>query len=178
MLAEHGYEVVAIDVAACPEEAAGVWPVVRYDGVRIPFPDRSFDIVFSSNTLEHIPGVEQFQAEIHRVLRTDGVAVHVIPTASWRFWTNLGHFIRYFLPAPAHGEHAANSFTEMLSFSRWRWNRLFQHTSRMVRTRDVNRLFYTGCSLADRHLSIPARVRLSGYLGSSCHVYVLTRRQP
>jgi SAM-dependent methyltransferase len=69
-----------------------VWPITDYDGRRIPFPDQSFDVVFSSNVLEHIPHVESFQAEIQRILRPGGIAVHLVPSASWRVWTSLAHY--------------------------------------------------------------------------------------
>jgi len=42
--------------------------------------------------LEHIPHVRAFQAELHRVLKPDGIAVHLLPTASWRLWTLASHY--------------------------------------------------------------------------------------
>lgn len=100
LLSERGYQVQAIDVRASRHSQSRVWPVIEYDGNRIPFADASFDIVFSSNVLEHIPHLERFQAEIQRVLRLDGRAVHVVPSAGWRWWTNLLHYchvVRYAL---------------------------------------------------------------------------------
>jgi SAM-dependent methyltransferase len=91
-LADHGHAVQAIDVASSTYEGLRIWPVHLYDGFRIPFPDGSFDVVFSSNTLEHIPHVESFQDEIRRVLAADGLAIHILPTASWRWWSNFVHF--------------------------------------------------------------------------------------
>jgi SAM-dependent methyltransferase len=69
-----------------------VWPVRDYDGVNIPFPNEQFDVVFSSNVLEHIPHVESFQKEIQRVLKPGGIAVHCIPTPTWRLWTTFTHY--------------------------------------------------------------------------------------
>jgi SAM-dependent methyltransferase len=91
-LSEAGFDVSAIDISAGGYEEQRVWPVQDYDGLAIPFADDSFDVVFSSNVLEHIPDVESFQAEIHRVLRPGGRAVHVLPTGSWRAWTILTHY--------------------------------------------------------------------------------------
>lgn len=91
-LSDAGFEVTAIDIESGGYEEQRVWPVKSYDGVKIPFPDSSFDIVFSSNVLEHIPHGEEFQSEIRRVLRPQGRAVHVLPTATWRFWTSLAHY--------------------------------------------------------------------------------------
>ena len=71
---------------------ARVFPIIDYDGRHIPFDDASFDIVFSSNVMEHICDLHQTNREIQRVLRPDGYCVHVMPTHIWRFWTTLSAF--------------------------------------------------------------------------------------
>jgi 2-polyprenyl-3-methyl-5-hydroxy-6-metoxy-1,4-benzoquinol methylase len=91
-LAENGYFVEAIDIDRSGYSKDRVWPIINYDGKHIPFPDEYFDIVFSSNVLEHIPDVIAFQNEIKRVLKPDGISVHVVPSGSWRFWTSVAHY--------------------------------------------------------------------------------------
>ena len=91
-LAERGFAVEAIDVKESRYASDRVWPIVEYDGRRIPYPDRSFDIVFSSNVLEHVLDVPVLQGEIGRVLKPGGRVVHVLPTSAWRAWTNLCHY--------------------------------------------------------------------------------------
>jgi SAM-dependent methyltransferase len=44
----------------------------------IPWPDGSFDIVFSHGVLHHIPDIQTAQAEIHRVLRPSGTLVAML----------------------------------------------------------------------------------------------------
>ena len=85
LLAEYGLGVEAIDVEDSRYESQRIWPVLIYDGENIPFPDSHFDVVFSSNVLEHIKQVDQFLDEIKRVLKPDGIAVHIVPSTSWRF---------------------------------------------------------------------------------------------
>jgi SAM-dependent methyltransferase len=91
-LAEHGYRVQAIDLPSSHYAPHRVWPILDYDGRRIPFPDGSFDVVFSSNVLEHLSGLQPFLIETVRVLRPNGLAIHVLPTGMWRFWTTLTHY--------------------------------------------------------------------------------------
>ncbi len=48
----------------------------------LPFDDDSFDIVFSHGVLHHIPNIEKAQAEIRRVLKTDGRLIAML-YAKW-----------------------------------------------------------------------------------------------
>jgi SAM-dependent methyltransferase len=86
-LASRGFDVAAIELADSAYARARVFPVIDYDGAHIPFPDRSFDAVFSSNALEHVRNLSGMHAEIRRVLKPGGIAVHVLPTHAWRFWS-------------------------------------------------------------------------------------------
>lgn len=49
------------------------------DAQRLTFDDQSFDVVISSETLEHIPNLDQALGEIGRVLKTGGVHLFTIP---------------------------------------------------------------------------------------------------
>lgn len=92
ILASWGCEVTSIDLPAAAA-APFYYPVQAYDGQHIPFPDHSFDAVFSSNVLEHIPGLSAILSEIARVVKADGVIVHILPSTTWRFWTSLAHYL-------------------------------------------------------------------------------------
>jgi SAM-dependent methyltransferase len=113
-LQSAGYKVRSVDV----ESNASVFPVEIYDGRRLPCADRSCDVVFSSNVLEHVPHIDAFQAELHRVLKPGGIAIHLMPTPTWRLATLLAHYpwlVRAALSVAAgnrdqdraHVEHAA-----------------------------------------------------------------------
>jgi SAM-dependent methyltransferase len=174
-LSELGFRVTAVDVQSSNYAVDRVWPVLDYDGSHLPFADSSFDCIFTSNTLEHIREVRSFQGEMRRVLRSGGIALHLIPSASWRLWTNLTNPLRYLSPPLRHGEHAANAFSEVLYFQRRWWRRLFLSTGWTIVYEGGNDLFYTGCSIADSHLTIRRRHELSKVLGSACHVFVLSK---
>lgn len=91
-LDQDGYRVTSIDVPNSNYANQQEFPVQPYDGVHIPFPAESFDIVFSSNVLEHVLELAPLQDEIKRVLRPGGYCVHLMPTAAWRFWTSCTHY--------------------------------------------------------------------------------------
>ncbi|WP_295392833.1 class I SAM-dependent methyltransferase [uncultured Thiodictyon sp.] len=91
-LSRRGFQVTAIDLPQSRYSADRVYPVIDYDGRSLPCADASFDVVFSSNVLEHVPDLAPLQQEIKRVLKPAGYCVHVLPTTSWRFWTSLAAF--------------------------------------------------------------------------------------
>ena len=93
ILAENGFVVTAIDLEESRYKQHRVLPVLHYDGVNIPFPDDHFDVVFSSSVLEHVEQVEQFQSELKRVLKKNGLAIHILPSGTWRFWTSMSHYL-------------------------------------------------------------------------------------
>lgn len=91
-LRKRGFSIEAIEIRNSNYAKNRLFDVIDFDGRNIPFPDASFDIVFSSNVLEHVPDLVQMHKEIRRVLRPSGYAVHVLPTHAWRFWTTLSAF--------------------------------------------------------------------------------------
>jgi len=97
---KQGYNVVSVDVPSGNYREAKTFDIIEYDGHILPFHDNAFDIIFSSNVLEHIPHVEDFQKEVKRVLKDDGTVIHVIPSVSWRilsFLTFYPYFIKKIL---------------------------------------------------------------------------------
>ena len=93
LLSEHGYDVASIDIPQSNYAEERVFPVLDYDGATIPFPDDSFDVVFSSNVLEHIRDRERLYVEIDRVLRPGAYCLHAMPSGVWSFWTIVSHYL-------------------------------------------------------------------------------------
>jgi len=164
-LEKKGYDVSSIDVQASGYYEDRIWPVVDYDGHHIPFEDKSFDVVFSSNVMEHIPHIVDFQKEIHRVLKPDGVVLHLIPSSSWRFWSNVTSLIKYWWLPEKHGEHANNAIDEVYYFSQHWWTKLFENAGWKIESTGTNKLFYTGFWIMDSRISIPSRSKLSILFG-------------
>jgi SAM-dependent methyltransferase len=90
-LAAQGHRVSAVDVETSAYAEDLSFPVAMYDGKVLPFPDGAFDVVVSSNVLEHVTDLDGLLAETRRVLRSDGIAIHVLPTPAWRTWTTAAH---------------------------------------------------------------------------------------
>lgn len=89
-IASFGCEVTSIDVAGS-EGAGRFFPVGTYDGRTIPFADSSFDVIFSSNVLEHVKDLPRLFDEMNRVLTPEGHMVHIVPTPAWRAWSLMTH---------------------------------------------------------------------------------------
>ena len=105
-LSKAGFNVEAIDLP--PESGISGharnrhWPIRDYDGVHIPFPEDSFDIIYSSDVLEHVTTLDALTEEMRRVLRPGGMALHLLPNPQWRLLSLLTYypgqavdFIRY-----------------------------------------------------------------------------------
>ena len=54
------------------------------DATELPFPDKSFDVFLSFETLEHIPEYRDYLSEIVRVLDRDGIAIISTPNKIYR----------------------------------------------------------------------------------------------
>ncbi len=91
-----GYAGAGVDSAASSAGFAAdcVIKTVDLDAQAFPFPDASFDFVFSKSVVEHLHRPEAMIAECLRVLKPGGTAV--IMTPSWRhtqkiFFEDFGH---------------------------------------------------------------------------------------
>jgi SAM-dependent methyltransferase len=200
-LAALGHDVQAIDLPASDYRAHQTFPVQTYDGHTIPFDDASFDVVFSSNVLEHVRDLQRMNSEVLRVLRPGGFAIHVLPTPAWRLWTTLtafpAGFKRAYLAAREpgtgmsrrlrrvlfgiastivqrrHGERG-NLLSEPYYFRPAWWRDQFVRDGMAVTSSAPLHLFYTGNMLLGSRLSLRRRESLSRYLGSATWVYTLT----
>jgi ubiquinone/menaquinone biosynthesis C-methylase UbiE len=94
-LTQAGMTVEAIDIAENSYAPFQVFPVREYDGVRVPFDNASFDVVYTSHTLIRIKRLDVVMAEAARALKPGGQSIHVLPTSSWRLWTTLVHYPYY-----------------------------------------------------------------------------------
>lgn len=74
-----------------------------HDVETLPFPDNSFDVVVSLETVEHLSNPEKFLKELHRVLKENGTAIISCPNDNYYAqnvpdFTNIYHKRRYTWP--------------------------------------------------------------------------------
>jgi SAM-dependent methyltransferase len=88
LLSRHVRALVSTDFAAEPS-ARALYSGLDYrqcdaEEVDSCFGAREFDLVYSSNLLEHLPDPARALRGIHRILRDDGTAIHVVPNVFWK----------------------------------------------------------------------------------------------
>lgn len=111
--------VVGLDLA--DEELAAHWPDKPFhpmfaDVGRLPFPDRSFDLVMAIEVLEHVPDPDLALQELRRVARRD-LILSVPREPIWRA-ANLarGKYVGALGNTPGHINHwGKRSFTDLVS---------------------------------------------------------------
>lgn len=93
--ADRGARVLGVDVDAQVIDIARRWGASRgsvcefvHIDHTLPFPDGSFDVIYSSSTFEHVAWPEQALRELDRVLAPDGVVYLAFPN---RLWPTEGH---------------------------------------------------------------------------------------
>jgi SAM-dependent methyltransferase len=65
--------------------------VVEGSACALPFPDASFDLVYSFGVLHHIPDIATAQREIARVLKPEGrLAIMLYARRSLNYWLSIG----------------------------------------------------------------------------------------
>jgi SAM-dependent methyltransferase len=88
------------------------------------FPDDTFDLVFSSNMLEHIPNVDRCLMECKRVLTTDGLMLHLMPSRWWKLF-NTGFGILKLRRPGIHGA-STSIWREFYEFGVSIWKKRIQ----------------------------------------------------
>lgn len=93
LLRQHTQELVSTDFSPLvlrnptyPNVTNRVCDAERVDEF---FPEQIFDLVFSSSLFEHLPEPHRALAGIRRVLRDDGLTIHIMPNPFWKL-TYLG----------------------------------------------------------------------------------------
>jgi ubiquinone/menaquinone biosynthesis C-methylase UbiE len=133
------------------------------------FSDKQFDLVYSSNVLEHVENLPNALAEIRRVLSDDGLTVHLMPTRHWKVATAVFD-LQLRGTHPIHGVSKSH-LQEFVRFGRSWWARTFRnHGFEIIETAKMP--FYPGARTKRTKLAI----RLGNLIGlTTCHLFILRK---
>lgn len=85
LLREAGFDAWGCDIQIWPSASSdelkrlGWIREIPLDPYRLPFDDQQFDLILSSEVLEHVMHYEDFIAESRRVLKDTGMSMHIFP---------------------------------------------------------------------------------------------------
>lgn len=94
------------------------------------FSDSTFDLIFSSNMLEHVPDVRKCLLECSRVLKHDGLMLHTMPNKWWKI-SNVVFGLLLFKPPVIHGVSPTH-YKEFLAFGATAWKQQFETVGLVV----------------------------------------------
>lgn len=105
-----------------------------YDGETLPLPDKSVDVIFSQQVLEHVTDalLDAYYKEEARILKSAGWALHQVPHRLVPYDSHTRTWFLHWLPRPVHrviGNAIRRPLPDYL-FLRWPW----QHKRRLVAT--------------------------------------------
>jgi ubiquinone/menaquinone biosynthesis C-methylase UbiE len=133
---------------------------VHHDAEQLPFPDASFDLVYSNGVIHHTPNTAAVVDEIYRVLRPGGrTIVMVYAEDSLYYWRNL-----LFGRGLKEGQLGRASIGEILSSSVEASGTDARPLVKVYTTARLRRLFhrFTGARVVQRQLrpeELPAPLR-------------------
>ena len=152
---------------------------------------KDFDLIFSSSSVYYLEDCVDLLKSIDTQRKS--VEVHIIPTASWRIYTQLSVYLSklkrknklentadsinndrklidlFFLKSHHFN---VNRFSEFYFYRKKYWEEKFSHTEKSLVSLNSN-IFYTGKNILGKNLSIKNRKLLSKFLGSSSRIYFL-----
>jgi SAM-dependent methyltransferase len=124
LMRASGYSVVGFEIsrprAGYAREQLGVEVIDSLDELE-QLPSGSFDIIYSHHVLEHLPTIGKVLALFGRLLKQDGIAIHILPnfsgearrTGLWLSWIGEDHpiaptvgFFKKALPAAGLSQFA------------------------------------------------------------------------
>jgi ubiquinone/menaquinone biosynthesis C-methylase UbiE len=94
---QRGARVTSVDIGVellRKARTKGTRRVIAGDAAALPFSDASFDLVISSECIEHTAQPERDVAEMLRVLRADGMLALTCPNRAWRWSVTIANALK------------------------------------------------------------------------------------
>ena len=176
-----------------------------YDGKNIPFDNNSFDVIISSHVLEHVNDINYLLDETHRVLKNDGVSIHIIPSPTWRVLTSIFHYFALlqfsiniffkksrmsikdkvqkktlmdklkFIFFAPQHGERGNLISEVYFFSNYFWKNIFIKQNFIISKVTGSNIIYWGNDFLRNILSLKNRKKISFVIGSSSNIFILKK---
>ncbi|MGY5151522.1 MAG: class I SAM-dependent methyltransferase [Candidatus Nitrosopumilus sp. bin_6a] len=89
ILTDWGFDVTSIDI----DPSSTYFDVKKMNGTNLEFEENSFDLIFSSHVIAHVKNKNLLFKEINRVLKKDGLIIHIVPSNWWSIITNFLHYL-------------------------------------------------------------------------------------
>ncbi|HLG04124.1 MAG TPA: methyltransferase domain-containing protein [Bacteroidia bacterium] len=86
-------KLTGFDIKDTDENAEGIYNYVKGNIEQMPFPDKSFDIVTCSHTVEHLPKLAQCLAELIRIARKQ---IFIVTPCQRYFYYTLDEHVNFF----------------------------------------------------------------------------------
>ncbi|MES2201630.1 MAG: class I SAM-dependent methyltransferase [candidate division FCPU426 bacterium] len=141
---DHSAYAVAQSAARVPEAKVNVG-----DALKQPYAAKSFDVVTCLGSLEHYPDSEQGLAEIHRVLKDDGLALVYVPNLFF-----LGYLYLVWKTGETPHEAGQNEYEHFETRQGWE-EMLARQGFKVVKVTKSNEMFAT------ERVSLPVRILYS-----------------
>jgi len=91
LFSKNGHVVTSTDIVP---RYPSLFPVQEMSADDLAFSNNTFDIIFSSNVLEHIKELQPVFKEFKRVAKEDALFIFVLPTPAWRLISSFWYFFR------------------------------------------------------------------------------------
>lgn len=164
---------ISVDINPTKSE---FYPVLEYDSLNFPVNDSSIDIIFSSNTFEHIKDIDKFINICKKILRSNGEITLMLPSHVWRLFSCLNSFL-FLLPPLPHGIHSKNVISEYFNFMPRYWIELFKKNGFICKEVKGCGYFYAEPKLFPiNEKTLPIRKFFSKILGDSSYVYSFIKK--
>ena len=117
LISKKDYDVTSIDINPIDPQ---FFPVQKGTISQLKFQENSFDIIYSSNMLQEIQNIEETFKEMKKILKKDGIIIHIVPSCWWSLITNFWHycFIPKYLIKSKKFQHIFNSDLKEILISR------------------------------------------------------------
>jgi len=91
LLDKLGHNVVCVDIAPWQDQ---FFPIIKIKNNELPFESNSFDVILSSQVIPCVEEKKLLFNEINRVLNSDGIILHEVPSPWWSLFTNFLHYLQ------------------------------------------------------------------------------------